>query len=223
MAHLSFPTLSIALFLVWLIRRFVEIESGPSTLQINLQSKDAPPARRANSPVALQKKLKGFDKTAHLRFMTVADARVGTFGVLIELRQVTLLRVEGYSCDEWGAMIEVTPVMLPGFRKSDAKTHKISSVWGHFHTDQGRWQARYCWKVLFGATFIQAVIAAGAEASERSMLLTQHQIFKIHQWARFPDAKKAELYGFADLPGLMKYLFDQPLIAPLPRSKPKVS
>ena len=117
-------------------------------------------------------------------FLETAETRIGAVGALLELRDAALFRVESYTVDDWGVIIGITHVPMPGFISGPTEPIKIGSDWDGFYTDPNRWQARQCWKFLFGDVEIQSVIAAGAEAAGRDTLLTCIQVHIIFNWYR---------------------------------------
>ena len=151
------------------------------------------------------------------KFVETADTRIGAVGALLELSDAALFRVDSYTTDDWGVRIGITNVPMLGFRTGPTEPIKITSCWDGFYTDPKRWQARYCWKFLFGDVEIQSVIAAGAEAAARGKLLTCDQVHLIFNWYRLLEERKQENLDNTDLPNVIDIVFDSPT-PPVPPS-----
>jgi hypothetical protein len=143
-------------------------------------------------------------------FLETVDSRIGGVGALLELRDAALFRVTGYSIDDWGARIRIMHVPMAGFRSARTGPIEISSSWDGFSTTPERWQARYCWKFLFGEVEIETAIAAAAEAAARGLLLSCNQVHQIFNWYKTLEERKQKDQGCTDLPCLMELLFNPP-------------
>ncbi len=84
------------------------------------------------------------------KFLEAAETRVGTVGALLEVRDAALFRVDSYSVDDWGVRIGITHVPMPGFGPGPTAPSVITCCWDALSTLPERWQARYCWKFMFG-------------------------------------------------------------------------
>jgi hypothetical protein len=151
------------------------------------------------------------------KFLETADTRIGAVGALLELRDAALFRVDSYAIDDWGVRIGITHVPMPGFRSGPTEPIKIGGSWDGFGTDPKRWQARYCWKFLFGDVEIQSVIAAGAEAAARGTLLTCIQVHLIFNWYQALEERKKKNLDTTNMPSLMDFVFNSPT-RPVPPS-----
>lgn len=193
------------------LRIFFIKEIDPPILKLNLESKVPATAPVARS-VAYTRE--------HERFLEVADTRVKSTGVLLEDGHATLFRVESYRCDELGVWIRITHVLRPGFRTPRLDTCEIGAAWDYFVANQERWQARHCWKFLFGEDQINTVIAVGAEEAARGRLLSDSQVFAVFRWHALSDAKKNELFGTANLASLVESLLKMPPPPRIPLARP---
>jgi hypothetical protein len=154
-------------------------------------------------------------------FLKTWDARVGSVGALLELRHANLWRVDSYSVDEWGVKINVSYLPMPGFKPARNDRAELSSAWEMFHIDEGRWQARYCWKFLLGDHEIESVIAAGAQAASLGLLLTDSHVLAIFRWRSSLESREKENPGNTDFPAFLDSLFNPPPPPERPASETK--